>query len=552
MSHAAGARRNTATSINAVEEPLSPWHLSGFGHWLPEPEPADLGRVTRPRPEVMAKLAHLVRGGYDWPKPLVPWTPAQPTVEPDDNPDIPAGYTYLMQFVAHDVVQTLTSFWAAEPAIGSANMRAAPLQLMTLYGGTPIATPIAYAPTGTDDALRTKLQIGRIGGPASTGCPFRDLARAALDEQASPEGKGLNACQMYDPLVADQRNDDNAIINQLTMLFIALHNAIVDQIAAHGRFASLPDLARNQEIFAAARLVVQRIYHAVIRHDLLKRLLHPAVHAAYTSGAEPIWSGHGGIPLEFTHGAMRAGHAMVRSVYFLLEGPQREVSLLQSLTVPRAVPQMSFWALRWSRFFDLGNGVTPNYSRRIGPGVSSLFYDHAEFPPIDDRPGAGSLPYRDLKSAFFAGLSSVSALIRTIRRMRPGLIADDWMFADPLVRASHLSDWLTKRNTRQSAGLTRDEIAAVAHDMPLPLFVMLEAALDPATEGRRLGVLGSIVIGDVLFRLLNKVAPVTDAMITPSLPPAIAREVLAVTDMPGCVRLVDRLAFGPGANPPFI
>src|ERR1019366_45009 len=245
MSHTARVNRQSAAAAPAaIGAPLPPARLGGLGHWPVVPDQDRIGAHTRvpAAPATMAKLAALVRGTYPWPNPLIAWDAAHPTGEPDDNPEIPSGYTYLLQFVAHDVVQTLTPFWSADPAIASTNLRTGPLQLMTLYGGSPVSAPLAYTPVGADVSMRTKLQIGRLAGPAVTGCPFRALARVDLG-QATVAAAGCNAEMLRDALVADQRNDDNAILAQLAMLFISLHNAIVDCIDAHGSFAALPDAA---------------------------------------------------------------------------------------------------------------------------------------------------------------------------------------------------------------------------------------------------------------------------------------------------------------------
>ncbi len=74
------------------------------------------------------------------------------------------------------------------------------------------------------------------------------------------------------------------------------------------------------------------IYHNIIRKDLMRRVIHPAIYAAYSgplpdfidrpAHVEGVAAIHGTrersgwqIPLEFSHGAFRFGHAMVRPEY---------------------------------------------------------------------------------------------------------------------------------------------------------------------------------------------------------------------------------------------
>ena len=58
------------------------------------------------------------------------------------------------------------------------------------------------------------------------------------------------------------------------------------------------------------------IYHSVLRNDLMRRVIHPAIYAAYQNpgpdfidrphSAERFPSGSWEIPLEFSHGAPQA------------------------------------------------------------------------------------------------------------------------------------------------------------------------------------------------------------------------------------------------------
>ncbi len=140
--------------------------------------------------ERFARLAARMTARLDWD--AVP--PRQPGLEepvakdhPDirDNPYVPSGYTYLLQFIAHDMVSTRVPFWATTNLDqDTANDRPHRLQLDALYGDGPHAMRMIYAPASPGDLSRSKLQIGR-SGPVHTGdgaaiCPFRDIARLKL------------------------------------------------------------------------------------------------------------------------------------------------------------------------------------------------------------------------------------------------------------------------------------------------------------------------------------------------------------------------------------
>ena len=63
-----------------------------------------------------------------------------------DNSGVPSGYTYLLQFIAHDMVDSVLTFNIHDPDItpGARNARSEPLRLETLYGAGPDECPQAY------------------------------------------------------------------------------------------------------------------------------------------------------------------------------------------------------------------------------------------------------------------------------------------------------------------------------------------------------------------------------------------------------------------------
>ena len=144
---------------------------------------------------------------------------AMPRIEHWENPGIPSGYTYLLQFVAHDLVHSAIPLSVAgELGADTANARRTPLKLETLFGSGPVGSPFVYAQDTPNDERRTKLRLGRMrwkDKDVESGCPFRDIARTPAENvtgiDRSIPGRRV---ALTEALVADPRNDDHAMMSQ--------------------------------------------------------------------------------------------------------------------------------------------------------------------------------------------------------------------------------------------------------------------------------------------------------------------------------------------------
>lgn len=501
-------------------KPIDPRHFSGFSHLLGAPDEASrsvIGADPAKAREILEALYSLL-----------------PIAANVDNPRIPSGYTYLLQFIAHDLVDTTVPFWAAaEAGIPSRNMRDQALVLDTLYGGGPTVCPIAFAPNGAMVDYRTELRLGRIGDAAGLGlttgqCPYRDLARLKPGDGPAP-GNLDDAAQVY---VADARSDDNTLLSQIVVLFSIVHNAIARKLA--GRIGP-------QAAFAHASSATLAMYHAIIRQDAMKRLLDDRVYAALNarpaSSSDWLWSGDG-VPVEFSQGAFRVGHAMVRPFYRfntvntfavgeMLGGPV--------LGDPVRDPLPSIWIVEWSRFFETGD-VTPNYSLKLAIHQQiPLDFPDMFTPVAANTPGQMTL--RDWLSAANARMWRLDALIDAARARYPGLT-----FLD----GPAIETWLTGLMQRcvgldTAKATVGQNIALLKSDLPLPLYVLLEAQLDPAIAGAHLGPLGSVIVGETIFRRLTMEEEKLAGLI-PAARQALGAEwdkIQSVASMPDLVRLAE-------------
>jgi hypothetical protein len=500
----------------------------GFRHFLGTPRPSQ--RFTAYGIDPLDAPAHLpkVRGLMNRLSRRMdaelPWPAhANTSVERWENPRVPSGYTYLLQFVAHDLVHTAIPFSVAgELGADTANARRTALRLETLFGSGPVGSPYVYALDAPNDERRTKLRLGRMRWNekgVEPGCPFRDIARTPAENvtgiDRSIAGKRV---ALTEALIADPRNDDHAIMSQLTALFATLHNGLIDLIR-RGEPAIGPNasLGAAYKRFLCARDGLTAIYHNIIRKDMMRRVMHPAIYAAYSGSAPdfidlPVrnddfaagsmqkrtgWQ----VPLEFSHGAFRFGHAMVRPEYVINDLATHDLSKTLEKTSandPVNMPLDATWIVRWSRFFEI-KGSRPNFSRRIGPYLSDGLGNDQIFPAVDQTNRVGLL-YRDLLGAALAGLWSVNALIAEIAVRQPHFISTSRLLADRPYRIGQLREWLVSEPAY--GGLTPEDIETLADDPPLPFFILFEAMQQPRSEGLCLGPLGSIIVSEVIFGAL--------------------------------------------------
>ena len=440
--------------------------------------------------------------------------------DPDGRPDnsrIPSGYTYLLQFIAHDMVDSVVSFSIDKDVLcpGSRNARSAALLLDTLYGSGPDECPQAYEFREENKLGRTPRTYLRVGPPPSLPrpaglCPFRDIARSSpnsVDEgQPTPSTDHPSAPVrrfLTEAMVADPRNDAHALISQLTVLLHLLHNHILDEIRTVTRRIPTDTAQERRELayreFSYARLIVTLIYRNIIEKDVLEKILDASIYKDYVTNGRALCDSAESIPLEFTFGAFRFGHAMVRDKYATNSADEKPTgealsSSSQLQPQPWYLPVAADWFLDWARFFWTNPSrpsegiVQPNLSKAIGPYYPGFLELSKIFPPL-------GLPLRDLLSASYAGMLSVPALCQLMKD-RGFQVVDD--FAK---WRGELETWLIDaKGSGFQAG--HPDTRAIADDPPLPLFVLFEAA--KTNCGQRLGPVGSIIVAEAILGAIGR------------------------------------------------
>jgi len=220
-----------------------------------------------------------------------------PVVGPEST--IPAGYTYLGQFIDHDLTFDRTTVMLGTD-ITVENLieaRSPSLDLDSLYGAGP------------QDPVSAKFYAAD-GVHLKSGAADGDPAFASFDLPRA--GTGADDAAKRTALIPDPRNDENLVVAQTHLAFIRFHNRVVDTLPA-----SVPAASR----FATARALVVKHYQWMIRHDFLPRICKTdPLDDVFTNGRKlfEVGAPQGSVPsmpIEFSIAAYRLGHSMVRPAY---------------------------------------------------------------------------------------------------------------------------------------------------------------------------------------------------------------------------------------------
>lgn len=304
--------------------------------------------------------------------------------ETQNNPRIRAGYTFLGQFVDHDLTLDTTSILERQVDVdGTTNFRTPAFELDSVYGLGPSVQPYLY-----DQPDGGRLLIAKDG---------HDLQRNEQDRA----------------IIGDPRNDENIIVSQLHLLFIKFHNKVYDT-----EFADMP---HGRERFEAAQTFVRWHYQWLVMNEFLPRLV--GVDLASKAMADPAYlfqTEHAFMPVEFSVAAYRFGHSQVRPGYGMNANggaalfpedpnapfPKDQVGeVVHDLRGFRPVPE----ALRvdWSRFFGTGAQA----SKKIDTLMSTVLLNlPTGVVPADVPPHERSLAARNLQRGIDMNLPSGQAV----------------------------------------------------------------------------------------------------------------------------------------------
>jgi hypothetical protein len=362
----------------------------------------------------------------------------------DTNPKIPTGFSFVGQFIAHDLTfdahSTLTQ--PHDPATVT-NFRTPALDLDSMYGAGPVASAHLY----DKGSGNTKFLI-------DMDAPW-DLPRN--EQQVA--------------IISDPRGDQTVIAAQMFQAFLRFHNAVVEALQQQ--------VVAPLELFNQAQRLVRWHYQWLIVHeylpliagqDLVEELLDQRRGRRFFK-----WQHAPFMPVEFAAAAFRFGHSQTRPTYVvnrrfaasLFAVPTPNNPNPEDLSGGKRDPRM---IMHWPNFFNLSvdpPGPSMLIDTRLPSTLFRLPFKESESPNIPM-----TLPGRTLLRHLTFGLPSGQDVARAMR-------------ADPLT-PGELSDM-------QPFGFQ--------HSTPLWFYVLREA--EKRAAGEQLGPVGARIVAEVIIGLLE-------------------------------------------------
>jgi hypothetical protein len=216
---------------------------------------------------------------------------------------VPAGYTYLGQFIDHDLTLDETELDLSRPISvpGLISKRSPSLDLDSLYGEGPSLAPRYYQADGVHLKVGRPTLVGENSAAAQDG----------MDLPRHPGSAGPRRGTEREASIPDIRNDENLAVAQIHAAFIRFHNKCVDILIKEGTPSAV--------LFDRARELVTKHYQWLIKTDYLPRIVEPAaVDKVFNTGRtffEINGEEDATMPIEFSGAAFRLGHSQVRAGY---------------------------------------------------------------------------------------------------------------------------------------------------------------------------------------------------------------------------------------------
>lgn len=452
------------------------------------------GRMFRTLPAAKYTEAALTALGKQMTAPAEEEQTPETEADPEENSGISAGYTYLGQFIDHDLTfDPASSLQKENDPDALVDFRTPRFDLDNIYGRGPSDQPYLYRADGLHMLLGKKLNGNE-----------KDANACDVPRNTPDAGEPARA------LIGDPRNDENVIVCNLQAAFLRFHNRVADTLQKlHGTPPRFEDVQR----------LVRWHYQWVVLHDFLPTIIGMRTlesilpHLAQgktvldappqlrfyhlTPGTEAY------MPVEFSVAAYRFGHSMIRPIYRinLNNGdpkPQDRIMIFAK-TPPSLVgfrDMSADLAIDWSLFFKMaasGSALTP---QRVQPAYkidTSLVGPLGTLPASVASDAPPSLAERNLIRGWRMELPSGQAVAK---HMGIPVIPDEKLMvgkasADP---------------ADQQANVTITSISSeFENNAPLWFYILAEAFQQFDGKGEtplRLGPVGGRIVGEVFVGLM--------------------------------------------------
>lgn len=425
-------------------------------------------------------------------------------IDAEESSVISAGFTYLGQFIDHDITFDPTSSLQRQNDPNAlTNFRTPRFDLDNVYGRGPADQPYLYE----DDGRHFKLGR-RLTGAERFDKNTRDLPRHK--SEINPETGRARA------LIGDPRNDENVIVAQLHAVMLRFHNYMADLLGEKASFEEIQQQVRWHYQW----VVLFDFLPTIVGWDTIYNVLPHLKTKKSIQDVRPDlrfykWRNEPFIPVEFSVAAYRFGHSMVRPVYRLNTkfgvDPPAEADKIngrqfiftptdtnQGLNGFRKIPEN--FAIDWRLYFDLNIENQPKTGvERIQPAYkidSSLVNPLAKLPEfVKKKNRFASLAQRNLRRGNTMGLPSGQDIAR-------------FMNLEPL-KDSQLKVGKATQEDSKKKNKSIDKIsAAFAGKAPLWFYILSEAQqaynapkIDDSTP-TLLGDVGGRIVAEVFIGLL--------------------------------------------------
>ena len=459
-----------------------------------------------------------------------PENPKKRIQDDEENAGISAGYTYLGQFIDHDITfDPASSLQQQNDPNALVDFRTPRLDLDSVYGRGPDDQPYMYD--------GKKFRLGRPLFELDQPTKVRDLPRFA--DPNDPNGAKR-------ALIGDKRNDENVIVAQLHAAMLQFHNKLVDDPANKN--------ATFQEIQQQVRwhyqwIVVNDFLVTICGEDVVNDILphrrknlpiwqNPPRFQLYKWRTDPF------MPIEFSAAAYRFGHSMVRPIYRLntrlnggddpLKATPDEIArgLAGRFFIFAGVQQRGLngfdefpkqWAIDWSLYFNIKGSIKNVGKQRVQPAykIDTSLVDPLGFLPEFSQPARPPNPPLTVEQLHSVPLDPVNnpanlAQRNLLRGLRMGLPSGQdvarSMGIEPIrdrvlrVGKAVVEDW----DSNPTLASIHDSFIGRA---PLWYYVLAEAQyewIQRATgrggkgdeEPLRLGTIGGRIVAETLLGLL--------------------------------------------------